>query len=245
MQAVKAFARIAGLVACVALLSVSHARAAVFTNGSENVLAASGDDFTIGPREIGFSFPFFGAVHTQVHVNSNGNLSFGAGDTTFANFAFPHAGLPVIAAFFDDLTYNPGSILENTSVPNSYVVTWNGAAHYNAGGSFTFQVILLGAGNGFGGPAGGIIFNYGDISPGSSPTIGLSAGDGWSQVSLGGLLGTAASGTMSGDQASALLPGTSYTFGPTYVVTPEPSTYALLLLGGAALWLARRRRNRG
>ena len=54
----------------------------LFTNEGSNDLASLTDDdqelFTFPP---GFSFPFFGKVYERVTVNTDGNLTFGAGDS--------------------------------------------------------------------------------------------------------------------------------------------------------------------
>src|SRR6478752_1269924 len=67
------------------------------------LLTALGDDDS---REvtIPFAFPFFGVEWRSVYINSDGNLSFGAGDTAITDRSLGRflAGPPRIAALFRD-----------------------------------------------------------------------------------------------------------------------------------------------
>ena len=66
---------------------------------------------------IGFNFPFQGAVHTNVFVNGNGNLTFGAGDGDFSETVGEFlTGPPRIAPLWDDLFPGDGLVIaEQTS----------------------------------------------------------------------------------------------------------------------------------
>lgn len=69
-----------------------------------DLLAGLGDDDT---RHISlpFPFPFYGKSYTDIYVNSDGNLSFTAGDTTATSrsLGFFVGGVPRIGVLLDDL----------------------------------------------------------------------------------------------------------------------------------------------
>lgn len=72
---------------------------------------AAGDD-TATPVSLGFNFPYQGASYNSVFVNSNGNLTFGAGDTDFTeSVAELLAGPPRIAPRWDDLDAGDGVVV--------------------------------------------------------------------------------------------------------------------------------------
>lgn len=70
-----------------------------------NTLQAN-DDASSSAISLGFAAPidFFGTTYTQLYVNNNGNITFGAPLTTFTPFGLTSAtGTPIIAAFFADV----------------------------------------------------------------------------------------------------------------------------------------------
>lgn len=229
------------------------------------VLTDSADDWSSDARSIGFSFNFFGTPQTEIYVNSNGNLTFGAGDGEYINTALTGT-MPRIAAFWDDL-YMPGGAILETTGPGVYAVTWLAVDTYSFEGQpVTAQAALFGAGNAFGFAPGSIAFSYGLVSTlneeydgidppgdGDGVTVGLDAGDGvrarFAPGSMNGLFITLAdfdANVPSGDSPNYIL------FSPTgrggdYAVTiapgsevPEPSS-VILISSGIALIIVRRR----
>lgn len=77
-------------------------------------ILAAGDD-TSTPVDLGFTFEYQGSDWTNVFVNSNGNLTFGAGDGDFSE-TVPEllAGPPRIAPRWDDLDAGDGLIIVST-----------------------------------------------------------------------------------------------------------------------------------
>ena len=227
------------------------------------VLATSGDDFTMGPRSLGFSFSFFGSAWNQVYVNSNGNLTFGSGSTGWVNGALPASGYARIAPFWDDLRVPNGDIREILGT-GFYAVIWNGVTVMSSGApqSVTLEAVLVGAGNPFGLDANTVAISYGAINGANgSATVGLNQGNGVGFATLNALGIGGADGKLTQAQAVGL---SNFTFcftpdaGGTYVAgvcngpqtlsgnevlveNPEPSTLVLLGLGAIVLGRLRRR----
>lgn len=244
------------LALAVALACSSQAQADLFipVSGSDTVVATFGDDFSTGPHALGFTFPFFGVDRTAVFMNSNGNLTFGSGNTAFANVGFPAAGTPPrIAPIWDDLFLPPGNMRINALTPGVFVATWNGVGIFAEPPGVTAQAVLLGAGNPYAAAPGTIVFSY-DAITNTSGTITAGIGSGAVFATLASVLGTAANGILTEAQALSLLPNTVYTFTPTGPTTysvaaggptviPEPGSLTLLGLGalGLAGYIRRRK----
>ena len=156
-------------------------------------LAATGTAHAVGDEgaaevELGFAFPFYGALHTRAHVSANGFLTFdGApGRELFRNRTLPGADLPsLVAPYWDDLDASAGGrVLTATLGDGRFVATWEDVPHYAESGDpgrFHVQAILS--------PDGTIVFQYLRIEPGSygaSSTVGIqpSAGSAGLQVAF-------------------------------------------------------------
>ncbi|MCH9034563.1 MAG: carboxypeptidase regulatory-like domain-containing protein [Planctomycetes bacterium] len=137
-------------------------------------LNQSDDDSDFVAFTGGFTFPYFGTVQTGVFINSNGNLTFGAGDTTFSP-SIPSGvvnGLPRISPAFVDLNPGSGGDVFVNQFTDRFVVTWSNVPLFGSGGSNTFQVTMH--------ASGGIDFLYNGMttifasvaaSPGGTPTV--------------------------------------------------------------------------
>jgi IPT/TIG domain len=101
-------------------------------------------------REIaftgGFRFPFFGASHLSVFINSDGNLTFGQGDnaSTARSLSRFNGGPPRIGGFFADLdpTTGRGGVFFN-ALPDRFVVTWDRIREFEGFTESSFQVVLF------------------------------------------------------------------------------------------------------
>ena len=111
----------------------------------------TGDDKSSGPIDIGFNFPFYGSVQTQLYFNTNGLITFGAGTPQWGAYTIPDELNPnnFIAAFWDDLLvgspYNSGAIFyaKGGTAPNRYIVIeWRNVENYAGTGVFSFEAIL-------------------------------------------------------------------------------------------------------
>ena len=92
-------------------------------------------------RTLPFPFPFFGQTHSSLHVNNNGNVTFGTADGDFSESLFELASYPRIAAFWDDLI-NGGAFV-NDQIPGRFIVTWSHIQEYCCFGDNTVQLTLF------------------------------------------------------------------------------------------------------
>ena len=172
-------------------------------------LQRNDDDFAV--LDLPFQFCFFGTNYNQVFINNNGNLSFGAGFSTFTASGFPINGFPMIAPFWGDVdTRNANSgvasyrMLDTNAdtVGDTLVVTWSGVGYYNTQANLlnTFQVAITSnattASAGFG--TRNVAFTYGDMQwttgsasgavngfGGTPATVGINSGNGVNFFQIG------------------------------------------------------------
>ena len=155
-------------------------RYAVTQQGYDAAAASAGtplaalDDDDSRAVTLPFRFPFFGAGYGQVYVNSDGNLTFTAGDNASTQRALGRmtAGPPRISPLFDDL--NPAQTAGGVRVladATRVVVSWVKVPEYATSGTGalqTFQVRLY--------PDGHMQFSYSGVNP-TSAVVGISPGN--------------------------------------------------------------------
>ena len=101
-----------------------------------------GDD-TFAEVALPFSFPYQGSNWSSVFVNSNGNLTFGSGDSDFSESVSELLNdQPRIAPLWDDLSPNNGGTVSVTFGASSVTVNYVGVPEFFATGSNTFSVTL-------------------------------------------------------------------------------------------------------
>ncbi|MET0535236.1 MAG: hypothetical protein ABW171_13535, partial [Steroidobacter sp.] len=123
---------------------------------SDRVTRTLTDDSTL-PVGIPFSFPYQGQSWSSVFVNSNGNLTFGAGNTDFSeSVADLLSGPPRIAALWDDLSPQEGGEVFVQADETSLTVTYANVPQFLAGDSNSFSISLS--------ADGGITTTYGDVA---------------------------------------------------------------------------------
>lgn len=121
----------------------SDARYVLQIEESNSTPLSLGDDAS-EELTLGFSFPFNGSSYDSVFVNSNGNLTFGAGDTDFSeSVAELLSGAPRIAPLWNDLSPNQGgSITADLSVADQVTINFDSVPQFLAGDNNTFSVVL-------------------------------------------------------------------------------------------------------
>ena len=104
-----------------------------------------GDDDS-AQMTIPFSFPFYGTGQTSAFVNSDGNITFGEGDSssTDRNLARMLTGPPRVAPFFADLdpTQGTGKVFVNAG-SDQFTVTWCNVHGFDSTRIATVQTTLL------------------------------------------------------------------------------------------------------
>ncbi|WP_173917522.1 hypothetical protein [Halobacillus sp. Marseille-Q1614] len=117
----------------------------------------------------GFTFSFYGANYTSLFVNSNGNLTFNAGDGDFFETIadFINDNNPRIAALWDDLNPNGNVFVKQLS--DRFIVTWVNVPEWPNTGSNTFQIVLY--------DSGSIGFGYENLDS-TDGLVGVASGNG-------------------------------------------------------------------
>ena len=119
-------------------------------------------------RALPFAFPFYGVNQSTAFVGTNGYITFGSGDSTYAESVPAFNNRPRISAFFDDLI-GGGGVFINDQLPGRFVVTYDRTQQYCCYGSRTLQIQLFNDGR--------IVFAYKGITPLDTGTItGLTPG---------------------------------------------------------------------
>ncbi len=123
-------------------------------SGSGSAASLSDDSFD-GPFDIGFDFPWYGGIESEVYIASNGYISFGQGYTGYWStnpipFYNGDGWSPdnMIAPFWDDLNPNNGGTVyyEYDEDEQRFIVQFDGIMAYSSGGPFTFEIILYPSG---------------------------------------------------------------------------------------------------
>lgn len=171
-------------------------------------LERNDDDFAqagIGMPAVPFNFNLYGTpfTGTDIFINNNGNLSFGAGFSTFTPAGFPVGGFPMVAPFWADVdTRNEASgvVYYKFFGANTLVVTWDNVGYYNqqADKTNTFQVAISDGTNAAMGLGNNVCFSYDDMQwttgsasggvggfGGTPATVGVNKGDGVNFFQIG------------------------------------------------------------
>ncbi|MFH1313513.1 MAG: FlgD immunoglobulin-like domain containing protein [Candidatus Eisenbacteria bacterium] len=155
-------------------------------SGTGTELYLGDDDGEVVP--LGFTFNFWGDIHADIGVCSNGYLTFGEDLTDFSNDYIPDDYDPndYIAPLWDDLAPNDGGTVHYQTLgmePNRrFIAQWTNVPQFYTGDSNTFQAILFEGTN-------CIELRYGVITPESYEgdyTVGVENQDGTDGLSIPG-----------------------------------------------------------
>lgn len=229
------------------------------------------DDGAIGPIALGFTANFFGVNRTTTFISNNGYVTFNSAQGTFTptGLGAGYSGQPIIAPFFADVdtrsgnptTYGYGTFNGRNTLGVNWIDVGYYSVHTNKLNSF--QTLLVdradtGAGN------FDIFFNYdkiqwetGDASGGSNGLGGTSAAAGYNAGtgapgSFFQLNGSLVNGAFLDGGPNSLVAGSNVNVAGRYLFqvrngnvipggVPEPTTWALLILGFGAIGTAMRK----
>jgi hypothetical protein len=108
----------------------------------DGIILSLGDDDTV-EVPLGFNFPFQGGSYSSVFVNSNGNLTFGSGDSDFSESVSELlADQPRIAPLWVDLSPNQGGQVSVEFDTGSATVVFDGVPQFFAGDNNTFMATI-------------------------------------------------------------------------------------------------------
>jgi len=85
----------------------------------------------------------YGTAYASFWVNANGNLTFGASDSTFTESLAEHFSLPRVAALFDDLNPSAGGSVTRKRLDDRIAVTFQNVPEYNQSNQNSFQFELF------------------------------------------------------------------------------------------------------
>lgn len=151
--------KIVWLAVCLLSLPLANvSRAGPIRPGFDAAALPAADDASSGSIDLGFGLNFFGQTFASAHVNTNGNISFGAPLSDFTPVPLGQLRQAVIAPFFADVdTTGAGLVGYGTGQVDgraAFGATWSGVGHYDAKSDKrnSFQAVLVdrsdtGAGN--------------------------------------------------------------------------------------------------
>ncbi len=134
-----------------------------------NATLTLGDDANVGIT-LPFAFPYYGQTHSSAFVNSDGNITFGEGESASTDRSLGRmlSGPPRIAPLFADLDPSVSGTVTTQSEADSFRVTWTNVPQFGKADQNTFQVILFRDGR--------IQFAYGSLGIGIEGVAGIAPG---------------------------------------------------------------------
>jgi Bacterial Ig domain len=124
---------------------VTYAWDQISVTGTLLPTISNADDVSEPVAITGFAFPFYGTNYSQVHVSSNGLLSFGYGNSSGGNDQIPGPSAPqnTIAAFWDDLDTRTTGAIYYKQEATCLIIEFQSVGRYGGGaGNYTFQAVL-------------------------------------------------------------------------------------------------------
>jgi len=112
-----------------------------------NAAAALRLDDRFAEQPLPFPFPFQGRVYSSVFINSNGSLTFGAGDfDCWPTISLFLNGPPRIAPNWTGMSPRDGGTITIRQAPGSWTVAFDDVPEIGSANTSTFSVTLSGTG---------------------------------------------------------------------------------------------------
>jgi len=164
--------------------SPAGSRAFLYRAGGGGIDAGAGDRIGIGDDvsrtfDLSFDFPFFGQSYRRLFLNSDGNFTFGEGDSASTARSLERflGGPPRIALFFADLDATAGGEVRVLNGADRFVVTWDAVPEWGKEEPSTFQIEIVRDGT--------IYMRYGAVVSAAGGIVGVApGGTGEGDVSL-------------------------------------------------------------
>jgi gliding motility-associated-like protein len=160
------------------------------------------DDGSTPVINLPFLFCFYGQVQTQVYINNNGNISFGAPYGTFSATGFPSNQVTMIAPFWADVDTRAlaSGLVYYKLTATSMIIRWQTVGYYSqhVDKLNDFQLIITDGVDPLLPPGSNCGFCYGDMQwttgdaslgvngfGGTPATVGCNLGDGVNYIQIG------------------------------------------------------------
>ena len=214
---------------------------------------ARNDDGSTDIVPIGFAINFYGATHTTLYVNNNGNVTFANPQPAYTPTALTSLGIEIIAPFWADVdTRNPASAMVTYGAGTvdghaAFGVDWVNVGYYamHADSLLSCQMVILDRSDIAPGDFD-LEFNYaqvqwqwGDVTVGIPPRAGFASGTAGYELPGSGIDGA----FMDTNSVTGLIYNSLNSSDPGRYVfsfrdgTPVPEPTAITLLGVGLLML--------
>jgi len=139
------------------------------TDPAGGTVVAPGEDGSITVNPASVSLWLYGVEYDGFHINSNGNLTFTGGDSTWQETLAIHFNRPRISGLFDDFSPQNGGTISWKQLADRIAVTYENVPEYSTNNDNTFQIEMYFNGE--------IHITWLSIEA-ADGIVGLSAGDG-------------------------------------------------------------------
>ncbi len=123
------------------------------------------DDGSTGLIALPFNFCFYGTNQTNMYINNNGNISFGASYGTYSSTGFPDPGFVMVAPFWADVdTYGTGEVWYKLTSTYA-IIRWHNVGYFSSQTDKIndFQLIITDGNDPIIPGGNNIAFCYGDM----------------------------------------------------------------------------------
>lgn len=114
-----------------------------FTDPAGGAVLVLDDDSFSTESIIGFHVSLYGRSTNEVHVGSNGFITFDEGDEDYTESTFDHFALPRVSGLFRDLNPEQGGEVRWQQLSNRVAATWLRLTEYGRNNTNSFQIEMF------------------------------------------------------------------------------------------------------